>query len=236
MVTISWSFRRRPRSPPCGVGGSCHGVTISGAGDTWLRTLRRRTLWRRPCPDRRSIPVRISNPGRPVSRHRSTARRSEPLRRSTPECRSSEAPSNQTRGDSLPSAVGHTPIASLRSHRLPPLSIHPGCRACVGPNGRFWAGIGPGSTRVVVGAPTAVVSASAHLDLAEQAAASLRSRFLAVTVTDDVAGVETASAYTNVVAIAVGICEGIADRLGQSAASRCRPVTRPGAAGHRQHG
>jgi len=40
---------------------------------------------------------------------------------------------------------------------------------------------------------------------------------VAVAVTDDVPGVETASAYKNVVAIAVGIGEGLADRLGQSA-------------------
>jgi glycerol-3-phosphate dehydrogenase (NAD(P)+) len=73
------------------------------------------------------------------------------------------------------------------------------------------------AAEIVVGGPTAVVSAATDVRLAEEVARSLRSRFLAVATTDDVAGVETASAYKNVVAIAVGICEGIADRLGQSA-------------------
>jgi glycerol-3-phosphate dehydrogenase (NAD(P)+) len=73
------------------------------------------------------------------------------------------------------------------------------------------------AAEIVVGAPTAIISAAPDLELAERVAASLRSRFLAVAVTDDVPGVETASAYKNVVAIAVGICEGLVDRLGQSA-------------------
>jgi len=73
------------------------------------------------------------------------------------------------------------------------------------------------AAEIVAGAPTAVLSAAVDLERARRVAASLRSRLLAVAVTDDVAGVETASAYKNVIAIAVGICEGIADRVGQSA-------------------
>jgi glycerol-3-phosphate dehydrogenase (NAD(P)+) len=72
------------------------------------------------------------------------------------------------------------------------------------------------AAEIVVAAPTAVVAAAADVDLAERVAGSLRSGMLAVAVTDDVAGVETASAFKNVVAIAVGICEGLSDRLGQS--------------------
>jgi glycerol-3-phosphate dehydrogenase len=53
---------------------------------------------------------------------------------------------------------------------------------------------------------------SPDLALADRVATSLRSRFLALAQTDDVAGVEVASAYKNVVAIAVGICEGLAAR------------------------
>jgi glycerol-3-phosphate dehydrogenase (NAD(P)+) len=67
---------------------------------------------------------------------------------------------------------------------------------------------------IVVGAPTALVAASTDLDVAEWVAASLRSPMLGVAVTDDVAGTETAAAFKNVVAIAVG--EGLSDRLGQS--------------------
>jgi glycerol-3-phosphate dehydrogenase (NAD(P)+) len=90
--------------------------------------------------------------------------------------------------------------------------------AVVGGDARLVTLGGPAlAAEIVVGAPTALVSAADDVALADAVAQSLRSRFLAVAVSDDVAGVETASAYKNVVAIAVGICEGIADRLGQSA-------------------
>jgi len=73
------------------------------------------------------------------------------------------------------------------------------------------------AAEILVAAPTAVLGASHRPEAAERVAASLRSGMLAVAVTDDVAGCETASAYKNVVAIAVGLCEGLSDRLGQSA-------------------
>jgi glycerol-3-phosphate dehydrogenase (NAD(P)+) len=41
----------------------------------------------------------------------------------------------------------------------------------------------------------------------------LRGRSLSTVVTDDVVGAETGAAYKNVVAVAVGMCEGFADRL-----------------------
>lgn len=91
-------------------------------------------------------------------------------------------------------------------------------RAILGRQARIVSLGGPAlAAEIVVGAPTALVAAATDLALAESVAASLRSRFLALAVTDDVAGVEIASAYKNVVAIAVGICEGLVDRLGQSA-------------------
>jgi glycerol-3-phosphate dehydrogenase (NAD(P)+) len=73
------------------------------------------------------------------------------------------------------------------------------------------------AAEIVVGAPTALVAAAADLALAERVAASLRSTMLGVAITDDVTGTETGSAYKNVVAIAVGICEALTDRVGQSA-------------------
>jgi glycerol-3-phosphate dehydrogenase (NAD(P)+) len=91
-------------------------------------------------------------------------------------------------------------------------------RAVVGNEAKLVTIGGPAlAAEIVVGAPTAIITAASDLDLAEEVATSLRSRFLAVAVTDDVPGVETSSAYKNVVAIAVGICEGLVDRLGQSA-------------------
>lgn len=91
-------------------------------------------------------------------------------------------------------------------------------RAIVGTPARIVSLGGPAlAAEIAVGAPTALVCAAENTAVADQVAASLRSRFLAVSVTDDVPGVETASAYKNVVAIAVGLCEGLVDRLGQSA-------------------
>jgi len=88
----------------------------------------------------------------------------------------------------------------------------------VGGAGRIVALGGPAlAAEIVIGAPTAVVAAAADVALAERVAASLRSTMLGVAVTDDVAGTEIAAAYKNVVAIAVGLCEGLTDRFGQSA-------------------
>ncbi len=73
------------------------------------------------------------------------------------------------------------------------------------------------AAEIVVGAPTALVLAAPDPGLAEEVASTMRSSTLAVAVTGDVTGVETASAYKNVVAIAVGMCEGLSERLGQMA-------------------
>src|SRR5688572_9124195 len=59
-------------------------------------------------------------------------------------------------------------------------------------------------------APTAMICAAEDLDVARQVAGLLESPTLAVVVTDDVHGVETAAAYKNVLAVAVGMCEGLA--------------------------
>lgn len=62
--------------------------------------------------------------------------------------------------------------------------------------------------------PTALVIASKNTDLAEKFK-TFFPRFLKIYIDDDVAGVEVAGAYKNVIAIASGICEGL--NLGSNA-------------------
>jgi glycerol-3-phosphate dehydrogenase (NAD(P)+) len=76
------------------------------------------------------------------------------------------------------------------------------------------------AAEVVAGAPTAFVFAAHDAELGKRVARSFRSNTTATVVTDDVVGAETASAYKNVVAIAVGMCEGLSERFAQSALNR----------------
>ncbi len=69
---------------------------------------------------------------------------------------------------------------------------------------------------LVAGAPTAMVCASADADVAGEVATTLRSAGVSASVTDDVVGVEIGAAYKNVTAIAVGMCEGLTERLPES--------------------
>lgn len=66
---------------------------------------------------------------------------------------------------------------------------------------------------LVAGAPVAMVCASADGPAAAEVAAALGSAGVATSVTDDVAGAEIGAAYKNVVAIAVGMCEGLSEQL-----------------------
>jgi glycerol-3-phosphate dehydrogenase (NAD(P)+) len=61
------------------------------------------------------------------------------------------------------------------------------------------------------GRPTAAVCASESLEAAEDVAKALRSPALRVFITDDVVGVEVGAALKNVVAVAIGMCEGLAE-------------------------
>ncbi len=70
---------------------------------------------------------------------------------------------------------------------------------------------------LVTAAPTAMVCAASNLSVAEDVCRLLQSAQLSVQATDDVAGVETASAYKNVTAVAVGMCEGLSESLSESA-------------------
>jgi glycerol-3-phosphate dehydrogenase (NAD(P)+) len=66
---------------------------------------------------------------------------------------------------------------------------------------------------IVAGAPTAMVAASASEDAALRIAHTLRTGGVSAAITDDVVGAEVAAAYKNVTAVAVGICEGLTERL-----------------------
>jgi glycerol-3-phosphate dehydrogenase (NAD(P)+) len=77
---------------------------------------------------------------------------------------------------------------------------------------------GPGlAPEIAVGAPTALVCAGRDSETTRRVADLLRGPTLTTVSTDDVIGVQTASAYKNVVAVAVGVCEGLTDRLAQRA-------------------
>src|SRR5207302_5067286 len=77
---------------------------------------------------------------------------------------------------------------------------------------------GPGlAPEIAVGAPTILVCAGTDTNRTRQVARALRGPSLSTVVTDDVIGAEIGSAYKNVVAIAVGMCEGFAERLVESA-------------------
>lgn len=74
---------------------------------------------------------------------------------------------------------------------------------------------GPGlAAEIFGGAPTALVCACADPTAASAVARSLRHRRMAVRVSEDVVGVEICSAFKNVVAVAEGMCLGLAQRRG----------------------
>jgi glycerol-3-phosphate dehydrogenase (NAD(P)+) len=77
---------------------------------------------------------------------------------------------------------------------------------------------GPGiASEIVVGSPTALVCASTDPEARRLAARTLDAPSMLTLTTSDVAGAETASAYKNVVAIAVGLGQGLSERFIESA-------------------
>ena len=77
--------------------------------------------------------------------------------------------------------------------------------------------VGPAlAAEILAGSPTGLLCASADRDARRCAAAALTSPTTAVFTTSDVAGAETSAAFKNVVAVAVGLAEGLSDRLGES--------------------
>jgi glycerol-3-phosphate dehydrogenase (NAD(P)+) len=80
---------------------------------------------------------------------------------------------------------------------------------------------GPGiAAEIVAGSPTALICASRHADARRKVARALGGPSMLVMTTSDVVGAETSSAYKNVVAIAVGIAEGLSKRFIESALVR----------------
>jgi glycerol-3-phosphate dehydrogenase (NAD(P)+) len=76
------------------------------------------------------------------------------------------------------------------------------------------------AAELLMGGPTGLLVASVEHDVRRLAAAVLAGPATAVFTTSDVAGAETAAAYKNVVAVAVGLAEGLAQRFTESAVSR----------------
>ena len=73
------------------------------------------------------------------------------------------------------------------------------------------------AAELLAGSPTGLLCASTDQRARRCAAGALASPTTAVFTTSDVAGAETCAAFKNVVAVAVGLAEGLSDRLGESA-------------------
>jgi glycerol-3-phosphate dehydrogenase (NAD(P)+) len=77
---------------------------------------------------------------------------------------------------------------------------------------------GPGiAAEIVVGSPTALLCASSDAEARRLVARTLSSPSMLTLTTSDVVGAETAAAFKNVVAIAVGIGQGLSERFIESA-------------------
>jgi glycerol-3-phosphate dehydrogenase (NAD(P)+) len=73
------------------------------------------------------------------------------------------------------------------------------------------------AAEIVVGSPTALLCASSDPEARRLVARTLSAPSMLTLTTSDVAGAETASAFKNVVAIAVGIGQGLSERFIESA-------------------
>jgi glycerol-3-phosphate dehydrogenase (NAD(P)+) len=73
------------------------------------------------------------------------------------------------------------------------------------------------AAELLAGSPTGLLCASADQRTRRCAAGALASPTTAVFTTSDVAGAETCAAFKNVAAVAVGLAEGLSNRLGESA-------------------
>lgn len=86
----------------------------------------------------------------------------------------------------------------------------------LGDPGRVAQIVGPSlAVEVAAGVPTGVVAAGVHLPTAIAVAEAFASPGMYVHATTDVAGVEVGSALKNVIAIAIGLCDGIAEHRGR---------------------
>jgi glycerol-3-phosphate dehydrogenase (NAD(P)+) len=90
--------------------------------------------------------------------------------------------------------------------------------AVLGPGAPVVTIAGPGmAAEIVAGSPTALLCASRDHDTRRPVAQALMTPSMLVVTTSDVAGAETASAFKNVAAIAIGIAEGMSERFIESA-------------------
>lgn len=77
--------------------------------------------------------------------------------------------------------------------------------------------VGPSlAWEIAAGTPTALVCASKDLDAAQSVADAITNTSIRGVVSDDIAGVEVGAALKNVLAIAIGLCDGIAEVKGRS--------------------
>ena len=89
---------------------------------------------------------------------------------------------------------------------------------CVGDERRVVAVVGPSlAGELAAGVPTAVVCASTDRRSAARVADLFSSSLFRTYLSDDVAGVEVGAALKNVIAIGIGLCDGLADAFGADA-------------------
>jgi glycerol-3-phosphate dehydrogenase (NAD(P)+) len=89
--------------------------------------------------------------------------------------------------------------------------------ASLGPTARLATLAGPAlAPELVAGASTGVVCAARPIEVARHVLRWLQTPPVSVTLSDDVVGAEVASAYKNVIAVVVGICEGLSERQVES--------------------
>ena len=110
----------------------------------------------------------------------------------------------------LPSGPAGAPAVGLMAHEV-----------CAQVSPRLQAGVlsGPSfALEVARGQPTALVAASAHASVREALVQAFHSPTMRVYANDDIVGVEVGGAVKNVLAIATGLCDGLALGLNARAA------------------
>jgi glycerol-3-phosphate dehydrogenase (NAD(P)+) len=113
---------------------------------------------------------------------------------------------------------GFEAVPAPASQSAPGLMVHE-IRAQVAPDLKAGVLSGPSFAQEVArGQPTALVAASEHADVREALVAAFHNPSLRVYANDDIVGVEVGGAVKNVLAIATGLCDGLALGLNARAA------------------
>ena len=93
----------------------------------------------------------------------------------------------------------------------------------LGAHDRVVAVVGPSlANEIAIGVPTAVVCASESADAARRIAEVFDSPTFRTYTSDDVTGVEVGAIMKNVVAIGIGLCDGLADEFGVEAMTNAK--------------